>query len=93
MSRCRRWLSPTLQMTAVNFHLIAWQQWHDIIHQHLGENETLFNYRGDNPFYQALNKELHIKRRAVIQAVNEKQNRRSGRQYDGVRDWPYAISR
>jgi len=22
MSRCRRWLSPTLQMTAVNFHLI-----------------------------------------------------------------------
>lgn len=39
-----------------------------------GENETLFNYRGDNPFYQALNKELHIKRRAVIQAVNEKQN-------------------
>ena len=74
MSRCRRWLSPTLQMTAVNFHLIAWQQWHDIIHQHLGENETLFNYRGDNPFYQALNKELHIKRRAVIQAVNEKQN-------------------
>ncbi|HCO5730588.1 TPA: DUF2877 domain-containing protein [Escherichia coli] len=46
MSRCRRWLSPTLQMTAVNFHLIAWQQWHDIIHQHLGENETLFNYRG-----------------------------------------------
>lgn len=64
MSRCRRWLSPTLQMTAVNFHLIAWLQWHDIIHQHLGENETLFNYRGDNPFYQALNKELHIKRRA-----------------------------
>ena len=44
--------------------------WHDIIHQRLGENETLFNYRGDNPFYQALNKELHIKRRAVIQAVN-----------------------
>ncbi|MCL5459775.1 DUF2877 domain-containing protein, partial [Loigolactobacillus coryniformis] len=41
---------------------------------HLGENETLFNYRGDNPFYQALNKELHIKRRAVIQAVNDKQN-------------------
>ena len=74
MSRCRRWLSPTLQMTAVNFHLIAWLQWHDIIHQHLGENETLFNYRGDNPFYQALNKELHIKRRAVIQAVNDKQN-------------------
>ncbi|STJ13099.1 protein [Escherichia coli] len=74
MSRCRRWLSPTLQMTAVNFHLIAWQQWHDIIHQHLGENETLFNYCGDNPFYQALNKELHIKRRAVIQAVNDKQN-------------------
>ncbi len=63
-----------LQMTAVNFHLIAWLQWHDIIHQHLGENETLFNYRGDNPFYQALNKELHIKRRAVIQAVNDKQN-------------------
>ena len=61
-------------MTAVNFRLIAWQQWHDIIHQHLGENETLFNYRGDNPFYQALNKELHIKRRAVIQAVNDKQN-------------------
>ncbi|EQR68707.1 hypothetical protein G871_00346 [Escherichia coli HVH 220 (4-5876842)] len=54
--------------------LSAWQQWHDIIHQHLGENETLFNYRGDNPFYQALNKELHIKRRAVIQAVNDKQN-------------------
>ncbi|EQC1392072.1 DUF2877 domain-containing protein, partial [Shigella sonnei] len=74
MSRCRRWLSPTLQMTAVNFHLIAWLQWHDIIHQHLGENETLFNYRGDNPFYQALNKELHIKRRAVIQTVNDKQN-------------------
>ncbi|MFV2738485.1 DUF2877 domain-containing protein, partial [Escherichia coli] len=47
MSRCRLWLSPTLQMTAVNFHFIAWQQWHDIIHQHLGENETLFNYRGD----------------------------------------------
>lgn len=39
-----------------------------------GENETLFNYCGDNPFYQALNKELHIKRRAVIQAVNDKQN-------------------
>lgn len=74
MSHCQRWLSPTLQMTAVNFHLIAWQQWYDIIHQHLGENETLFNYRGDNPFYQALNKELHIKRRAVIQAVNDKQN-------------------
>ncbi|MDP4338554.1 DUF2877 domain-containing protein [Escherichia coli] len=74
MSHCQRWLSPTLQMTAVNFHLIAWQQWYGIIHQHLGENETLFNYRGDNPFYQALNKELHIKRRAVIQAVNDKQN-------------------
>ena len=74
MSHCQRWLSPTMQMTALNFHLIAWQQWHDIIHQHLGENETLFNYRGDNPFYQALNKELHIKRRAVIQAVNDKQN-------------------
>ncbi|HCO9546303.1 TPA: DUF2877 domain-containing protein, partial [Escherichia coli] len=74
MSRCQRWLSPTLQMNAENFHLIAWQQWHDIIHQHLGENETLFNYRGDNPFYQALNKELHIKRRAVIQAVIDKQN-------------------
>ena len=33
-----------------------------------------FQWRGDNPFYQALNKELHIKRRAVIQAVNDKQN-------------------
>lgn len=94
MSRCRRWLSPTLQMTAVNFHLIAWLQWHDIIHQHLGENETLFNYRGDNPFYQALNKELHIKRRAVIQAVNDKQNIASAvASMMGFRDWPYAISR
>ncbi|ORD81381.1 hypothetical protein A4T33_15125 [Escherichia coli] len=41
MSRCRRWLSPTLQMTAVNFHLIAWLQWHDIIHQHLGNDSNL----------------------------------------------------
>ncbi|MEH4885961.1 DUF2877 domain-containing protein, partial [Escherichia coli] len=24
MSHCLRWLSPTLQMAAVNFHLIAW---------------------------------------------------------------------
>lgn len=74
MSRCRRWLSPTLQMTAVNFHLIARQQLARHYSSAHGENETLFNYRGDNPFYQALNKELHIKRRAVIQAVNDKQN-------------------
>ncbi len=93
MSRCRRWLSPTLQMTAVNFHLIALVQWHDIIHQHLGENETLFNYRGDNPFYQALNKELDIKPRAVIQAVNDKQNIAERLpEYDGLGIWPYAIS-
>lgn len=73
MSRCRRWLSPTLQMTAVNFHLIARYSGTTLFIS-TGENETLFNYRGDNPFYQALNKELHIKRRAVIQAVNDKQN-------------------
>lgn len=72
--RCQRWLSPVLQLTTENFHFIAWQQWHDIIHQHLGENETLFNYCGDNPFYQALNKELQIKRRRVIQALSDKQN-------------------
>ena len=71
MSRCRRWLSPTLQMTAVNFHLIAWLQWHDIIHQHLGENETLFNYRGDNPFYQAICHELQLRRNTLLRAIRK----------------------
>ncbi len=60
-------------MTAVNFHLIAGNSGMTLFIS-TGENETLFNYCGDNPFYQALNKELHIKRRAVIQAVNDKQN-------------------
>ena len=64
---------PNLANDRCEFSPYRWLQWHDIIHQHR-ENETLFNYRGDNPFYQALNKELHIKRRAVIQAVNDKQN-------------------
>ena len=39
-----------------------------------GKMKPCLNYCGDNPFYQALNKELHSKRRAVIQAVNDKQN-------------------
>ncbi len=75
MSRCRRWLSPNLANGRCEFSPYRpGNSGMTLFISTWGENETLFNYCGDNPFYQALNKELHIKRRAVIQAVNDKQN-------------------
>ncbi len=34
---------PNLANDRCEFSPYRWQQWYDIIHQHLGENETLFN--------------------------------------------------
>lgn len=66
---CQRWQPMRPQLNAQRCQQTAWQQWHDAIHQQLQDNETLFLWQGDNPFYRAISTQLQQRRHTLIQAL------------------------
>ena len=71
---CQRWQPITPQLNAEQFQQIPWQQWCEVIHQQLQENETLFRWRGDNPFYQAISSALRQRRQTLLNALLQGQD-------------------
>nr|WP_152754368.1 DUF2877 domain-containing protein [Citrobacter telavivensis] len=68
---CHDWHMPKLQLSPERFRQIPWQRWSELIHQQLQENETLFLWRGDNPFYQAICHELQLRRNTLLRAMRK----------------------
>ncbi|MGS4672389.1 DUF2877 domain-containing protein [Citrobacter farmeri] len=68
---CHDWHMPTLQLSLERFRQIPWQRWSELIHQQVRENETLFLWRGDNPFYQAICHELQLRRNTLLRAIRK----------------------
>ncbi|XHA15828.1 DUF2877 domain-containing protein [Citrobacter farmeri] len=68
---CHDWHMPKLQLSPERFRQIPWQRWSELIHQQLRENETLFLWRGDNPFYQAICHELQRRRNTLLRAMRK----------------------
>ncbi|WP_448885886.1 DUF2877 domain-containing protein [Citrobacter telavivensis] len=68
---CHDWHMPKLQLSPERFRQIPWQRWSELIHQQLQENETLFLWRGDNPFYQAICHELQRRRNTLLRAMRK----------------------
>lgn len=71
---CQRWQPITPQLNGEQFQQIPWQQWCEVIHQQLQENETLFRWRGDNPFYQAISSALQQRRQTLLNALLQGQD-------------------
>lgn len=72
--RCHCWQPPQHNISAGQFRYIPWQRWRDIIHQQLQENDTLFFWQGDNPFYQAIADELRQRREILFNALRNGEN-------------------
>jgi len=66
---CQRWQPTTPQLSGERFRQIPWQQWCEVIHQQLQDNQTLFLWRGDNPFYQAIALALQQRRQTLFNAL------------------------
>lgn len=67
---CQRWQPIKPELSAQRCRDIPWQQWHDEIHRQLQDNETLFLWQGDNPFYRAMSTQLQQRRHTLIQALH-----------------------
>ena len=66
---CQRWQPTIPQLNAERFRQIPWLRWHDEIHHQLQDNQTLFLWRGDNPFYQAISEALQQRRKTLFHAL------------------------
>lgn len=65
---------PTWSLTAGHFNAIPWRHWAEMLHQHLGHEDTLFLYAGDNPFYQEMARELQQRRQILNSALTRKKD-------------------
>ena len=66
---CQRWQPTIPQLNAERFRQIPWLRWHDEIHHQLQDNQPLFLWRGDNPFYQAISEALQQRRKTLFNAL------------------------
>ena len=71
---CHRWHTPRAALSPADFTRIAWRRWQNIIVEQLHEDDTLFLYRGDNPFYKAMGRELQQRRETLFSALYENKN-------------------
>ncbi|MEG1419701.1 MAG: DUF2877 domain-containing protein [Citrobacter sp.] len=69
-SDCQAWQMPIWSADADHFAAISWRGWSEVIRQQLNHHDTLFLYQGDNPFYQEIARELQLRRRALITALD-----------------------
>lgn len=74
LQRCQRWQTPKATLSAAAFSQIDWRQWRKVIVEQLHEDDTLFLYRGDNPFYHAMGRELRQRRETLFSALYENKN-------------------
>ena len=74
LQRCERWQMPTAVLSAAALTRIAWRRWQNIIIEQLHEDDTLFLYRGDNPFYKAMGRELQHRRKTLFNALRKNKN-------------------
>ena len=74
LQRCERWQMPTAVLSAAALTRIAWRRWQNIIIEQLHEDDTLFLYRGDNPFYKAMGRELQHRRKTLFNALRQNKN-------------------
>ncbi len=72
--RCKRWQTPRAVLNAATYNQIAWRQWHNIIVTQLHEDDTLFLYRGDNPFYHAMSRESSSDGKPYLKRLGENKN-------------------
>nr|WP_227839859.1 DUF2877 domain-containing protein [Raoultella sp. 10-1] len=70
-SLCRRWqmAKPTLSVDRLRH--IPWRRWSQTLRQQLREDETLFLYRGNNPFHQEISRQLRQRRRILLAALQQ----------------------
>lgn len=71
-SSCQRWTMPRWSLTTGSFNTIPWLHWAKTLYQHLGREDTLFLYAGDNPFYQEMARELQQRRQILNTALTRK---------------------
>lgn len=71
---CTRWLMPEISMSEDCFTAIPWRCWAGTLYQHLGCDDTLFLYTGDNPFYRELARELQQRRQYLLSALQQQRN-------------------
>lgn len=65
---------PQWTPDATAFSAIRWQRWEEDIRQQLKNDDTLFLYQGDNPFYQEITRELLQRRQSLMTALNTGEN-------------------
>ncbi|MFK3704609.1 uncharacterized protein DUF2877 [Raoultella sp. BIGb0138] len=73
-SSCGRWQMAKPALDGDRLQRIPWQRWSQAIHQQLHAHETLFLYRGDNPFYQEIARQLQHRRAALFAALKQGRN-------------------
>lgn len=65
---------PAWSLNAERVNTIPWQHWAERLHQHLGHEDTLFLYAGNNPFYQEMARELQQRRQRLTTALIRKKD-------------------
>ena len=73
-SGCLPWRMPQWTPDATAFAVIRWHRWEEDIRQQLKNDDTLFLYQGDNPFYQEITRELLQRRQTLMTALNTGEN-------------------
>lgn len=68
-SQCRRWQMAKPALNDERLRQIPWRRWSQTLRQQLHEDETLFLYRGNNPFHQEISRQLRQRRRVLLAAL------------------------
>lgn len=70
-SQCRRWQMTKPKLSDERLRHIPWRRWSQTLRQQLHDDETLFLYRGNNPFHQEISRQLQQRRRALLAALQQ----------------------
>ena len=71
---CQLWRIPRWTSDAASLAAVGWQHWEEVIRQQLRSDDTLFLYRGDNPFYQEITRQLLNRRQTLLTALRTGEN-------------------
>lgn len=74
LATCQPWKMPEWFLNAAHYRAIPWQRWAHRLHAQLGNDDTLFLYTGDNPFYRELARELQLRRQKLTAALQQRRN-------------------
>ncbi|NTX86322.1 DUF2877 domain-containing protein [Citrobacter youngae] len=73
-SGCLLWRIPRWTSDAASLAAVGWQHWEEVIRQQLRNDDTLFLYQGDNPFFQEITRQLRNRRQTLLTALRTGEN-------------------